>query len=78
MSKIIDVSYVGYGVKDFEAECTFYADAWKLERLADCEGMAYFAAAGSEAHHVVRLRPAQDNRIDVIGFTAASRQDVDA
>ena len=44
MSKVIDVSYVGYGVKDFEAECTFYADAWKLERLADQDGMAYFAA----------------------------------
>jgi catechol-2,3-dioxygenase len=78
MNSITDVAYVGYGVKDFDAECTFYTDAWKLERLADHDGMAYFAAAGSTAHHVVRLRPCDENRIDVISFTAASSAAVDS
>jgi catechol 2,3-dioxygenase-like lactoylglutathione lyase family enzyme len=40
--------------------------------------MAWFKAQGHDEHHVVRLRPGEENRIDVIALSADSRADVDA
>jgi catechol 2,3-dioxygenase-like lactoylglutathione lyase family enzyme len=40
--------------------------------------MVYFAAEGSDEIFVVRLRPSEDKRIDVIGLATESRTDVDA
>ncbi len=78
MTKVTDIRYVGYGVTDLEAEREFYRDVWKLEEVPSSDGMVYFAARGSNEHHVVRLREASDQRIDVIALAASSRADVDA
>ena len=77
MSKVTDVRYVGYAVADLDAERKFYNDIWKLNEVDVHQGMIYFGAAGSPEHHVLRLRKADDNRIDVIGLKAETRDDVD-
>ncbi|WP_093021528.1 VOC family protein [Sphingobium sp. YR768] len=78
MSRVTEIRYVGYAVSDLAAEQTFYADQWKLVEAGEKDGMAYFAADGDEESYVVRLRQAEEQRIDVIALAADSRADVDA
>jgi catechol-2,3-dioxygenase len=76
LSRVTEIRYVGYGVADIDAEAAFYADVWGLERVPSDDGMAWFKAQGHDEHHVVRLRRAEINRIDVIALAAESRADV--
>ena len=78
MSRVIEIRYVGYGVADLAAEQAFYEDFWGLEPVATDDGMAWFKTQGHDEHHVIRLRPAEENRVDVIALAADSRADVDA
>lgn len=78
MSRVSDIRFVNYAVTDQAAEAAFYKDVWGLEPVASSDGMAYFAAAGDDENYVVRLRQADAPRIDLIGFAANSRADVDA
>ncbi|MEG3176705.1 VOC family protein [Sphingomonas sp. RB3P16] len=77
MSRISEIRYVGYAVPDFAAERAFYADVWGLEEVAATDTMAWFKTRGHDEHHVVRLRAAEQKRIDVIALAAATRADVD-
>ena len=78
MTRVTEIRYVGYGVADFDAEVAFYTDQWALERVPSEDGVALFKTPGHDEHHVVALRPAPENRIDVIGLAADSDADVDA
>ncbi|MGE4431383.1 MAG: VOC family protein [Sphingobium sp.] len=78
MSRVTEIRYVGYGVTDYEAEKAFYEEVWGLDPVPSDDGMAWFKAQGHDEHHVVRLRKADENRIDVIALAADSRADVDA
>lgn len=78
MSRVTEIRYVGYAVTDFAAERSFYRDVWGLREVGEYDGMAYFAAEGHAEHHVVRLRAADEKRIDVIALATDNRADVDA
>lgn len=78
MSKITEIRYVGYGVTDLASEEAFYSKLWGLDSVPSADGMHYFKAKGHDEHHVVRLRQAENNRIDVIALAADTRADVDA
>lgn len=78
MSRVTEIRYVGYGVVDFAAETAFYGDVWGLERVPAEGDIALFKTQGHDEHHVVALRPAEENRIDVIALATDSRADVDA
>jgi len=78
MSRVTDIRYVGYGVTDLEGEQSYYQDLWGLDPVASGDGMVWFKAPGHDEHHVVRLRAADENRIDVIALATDSRADVDA
>ncbi|MHA6719981.1 VOC family protein [Sphingomonas sp. RS6] len=78
MSRVTEIRYVGYGVTDFDAEKKYYEEIWGLEPVPSDDGMAWFKAQGHDEHQVVRLRKAEENRIDVIALSADSRADVDA
>lgn len=77
MSRVTEIRYVGYGVKDLAAERRFYEEEWGLEPVPSNDGLAWFKARGHDEHHVVRLRAADEDRIDVVAFAADSRDDVD-
>ncbi|MBS0284516.1 MAG: VOC family protein, partial [Proteobacteria bacterium] len=78
MSRVTEIRYVGYGVPDLAAERTFYAEKWGLKQVAEADGMIYFATDGHDELFVVRLRPSDARRIDVIALAANSRADVNA
>ncbi|MBC2651135.1 VOC family protein [Novosphingobium flavum] len=78
MTRVTEIRYVGYGVTDLEAERAYYADVFGLEAVPSEDGMAWFKAQGHDEHHVIRLRQAEENRVDVIALAADSRADVDA
>ena len=78
MSRVTEIRYVGYGVRDLEAETAYYETKWGLDRVASDDDQAWFKTQGHDEHHVVRLRKAPENRIDVIALATDSRADVDA
>ena len=78
MTRVTEIRYVGYGVTDLEAERAYYADVFGLEAVPSEDGMAWFKAQGHDEHHVIRLRHAEENRVDVIALAADRAGDVDA
>lgn len=78
MSRVTEIRYVGYAVTDLETERVFYTDTWGLTQVSDAAGMVWLATQGHDEHHVVRLRQAATQRIDVIAFAAHTDADVDA
>ena len=78
MSRISEIRYVAYAMPDVEAESAFYRDVWGLIDAGEHDGMAHFAAPGSDEIYVVRLRQAPQRRVDLIGLAAETRADVDA
>ncbi len=78
MARVNEIRYVGYGVADLASERAFYRNSWKLVEVGEHEGLAHFAADGSDEAYVVRLREDPANRIDVIALSAATRDDVEA
>ena len=78
MSRVTEIRYVGYAVPDLEAERAFYRDIWGLVEAGEKDGMAHFATCAHDGAYVVRLRGAEQKRIDVIALAADTRADVDA
>lgn len=78
MARVSEIRFVGYAVPDLAAERRFYSDVWGLTEVPSDDGMAYFAAAGTAEKYVVRLRQDETQRVDIIGWAADTRSDVDA
>jgi catechol 2,3-dioxygenase-like lactoylglutathione lyase family enzyme len=78
MAAVTDLQYVALAVPDLEAERRFFLETWGLELAAEQDGMVYLATAASPHPYVIRLRQDAEKKTDLIGFTAASRADVDA
>ncbi len=77
-ARVTDLLYVAHAVPDLAAERKFYGETWGLTEVAEEDGKVYFAAEGSEYPFVIRLRQDDDKKTDLIGYSAASRADVDA
>ena len=78
MARVSDLQYVALAVPDLAAEREFFGKTWGLTEVGEEDGCVYFAAEGSEQSYVVRLRQDDERKTDLIGFSAASRADVDA
>lgn len=78
MSRVNEIRYVGYAVTDLDAEKGFYIDTWGLEEVAATDDMVWMKTPGHDEHHVLRLRRADEKRIDVISLATETRDDVDA
>lgn len=78
MPRVNEIRYVGYGVENFDVERKFYGEIWGLREVACDDGLAYFAAEGSPEKYVVRLRRSDVRRVDLIAWSAADREIVDA
>lgn len=77
-ARVTDLQYVAHAVPDLAAERSFYGETWGLTEVGEDDGKVYFAAAGSPHPYVIRLRQDADKKTDLLGFSAASRADVDA
>jgi len=75
---ITHLRHIDLAVPDLATQARFYTETWGLEAEHTDSGIAFLAAAGSPEQYVVRLRKAEDKRIDLIAFGAATSADVDA
>jgi 2,3-dihydroxy-p-cumate/2,3-dihydroxybenzoate 3,4-dioxygenase len=78
IARATELLYIAHAVADLAAERKFYGQTWGLTEVAEKDGKVYFAAEGSPHPFVIRLRQDDENKTDLIGFSAASRADVDA
>jgi 2,3-dihydroxy-p-cumate/2,3-dihydroxybenzoate 3,4-dioxygenase len=78
MVSVTDLQYVALAVPDLASEREFFGKTWGLTEVGEEDGMVYFAAESSSHPFVIRLRQDDEKKTDLIGFSAASREDVDA
>src|SRR6266700_1076789 len=74
---ITHLRHVDLAVPDHARQLDFFTGAWGLTAEHSDTGLTFLAAVGSPEQYVVRLRQADDKRIDLIAFGAASAADVD-
>ncbi|MFD6156449.1 VOC family protein [Nocardia sp. NPDC060256] len=70
--------HVDLAVPDYRRQLEFFSTLWGLMPVAEDSGISFLAAEGSPEHYVVRLRRAEEKRLDLLAFGAATRTDVDA
>lgn len=75
---ITHLRHVDLAVPDYDKQLSFYQDLWGLTPQATDTGIAFLAAVGSPEQYVIRLRKADQRRIDLLAFGAATAADVDA
>jgi len=75
---ITHLRHVDLAVPDYDRQLEFYTQTWGLKAETADGGIAFLAAEGSPEHYSVRLRKADEKRLDLISFGAASDADVDA
>lgn len=75
---ITHVRYVALGVTDLTAQSEFYRDVWGLHERESDTGLQYFGAPASPDPHVLRLRQAETDRVDLISFAVPSAAHVDS
>ncbi|MEV0908009.1 VOC family protein [Streptomyces hokutonensis] len=69
--------HVDLAVPDFAKQLDFYAGVWGLTEVEEDNGLSFLAAEGSPEQYVVRLRRAEEKRLDLISYGAATPADVD-
>ena len=70
---ITRLRYVAIATPDFDKAADFYGGIWGLQRVGGESNLAYFAAEGSPEQYVMRLRAADERRIDVDRLRSAQR-----
>jgi catechol 2,3-dioxygenase-like lactoylglutathione lyase family enzyme len=74
---ITHLRHVDLAVPNYAEQRSFYLDTWGLTEEATDGNLSYMAAEGSTEPFVVRLREADEKRIDLISLGAADRNAVD-
>jgi catechol 2,3-dioxygenase-like lactoylglutathione lyase family enzyme len=75
---ITHLRHVDLAVPDFATQRRFYTELWGLAEVGTDSGLSYLAAEGSPERYVVRLRQADEKRLDLIAFGTKGRAAVDA
>lgn len=78
MASVTDLQYVALAVPNLAAEREFFGKTWGLTEVGEEDGTVYFAAEGMPHPYVLSLRQDAERKTDLVGFSAASREDVDA
>ena len=75
---ITHLRHVDLAVPNYDKQLEFFTSMWGLKAETTDDGIAFLAAEGSPEQYSVRLRRADQKRLDLISFGAASNDDVDA
>ncbi|MFC9502840.1 VOC family protein [Streptomyces sp. NPDC057002] len=78
MGLLTHLRHVDLAVPDYDKQLDFYSGVWGLTKVAEDSGISFLAAEGSPEQYVVRLRKADEKRLDLVSYGAASVADVDA
>jgi catechol 2,3-dioxygenase-like lactoylglutathione lyase family enzyme len=74
---ITHLRHVDIAVADYDAQVEFYGKHWGLTEVGGETGLRYFAAEGSPEQYIVRVRRAEEKRLDLVSYGAADRASVD-
>ena len=77
-ASVTDLQYVALAVPDLDAQREFFGKTWGLVEAGEEDGRVLLAAEGSPHPYVISLRQDDERKTDLVGFSAASRADVDA
>jgi catechol 2,3-dioxygenase-like lactoylglutathione lyase family enzyme len=69
--------HVDIAVPDFERQVAFYTETWGLTEVDSDSGISFLAVEGSPERYSVRVRRAEEKRLDLIAFGAENETDVD-
>ncbi|WP_326823048.1 VOC family protein [Streptosporangium sp. NBC_01756] len=75
---ITHLRHVDLAVPDYARQREFYSGVWGLTEVASDTGISFLAAEGSPEQYVIRLREADEKRLDLISFGTATPADADA
>ncbi|MFC7340148.1 VOC family protein [Saccharopolyspora griseoalba] len=75
---ITHLRHLDIAVPDYAKQREFYTNLWGLTPVVEEPGLSFLAAEGSPEQYVVRLRQAEDKRLDLIALGAEDRASVDA
>lgn len=75
---ITHLRHVDLAVPDFETQRSFYTDTWGLTEVGTDTGLSYLGTVGSPETYAVRLRQADEKRLDLVAFGMDSAASVDA
>jgi catechol 2,3-dioxygenase-like lactoylglutathione lyase family enzyme len=75
--KVTHLRHVGVAAPNFDETVNFYTDAWGLKKVDGESGIAFFAAEGSPENYILRLRKADEKRVDLLAFGAEDAAHVD-
>jgi len=75
---VTELRYAAVAVPDYDAEVAFYEDIWGLKRIATDGKLSFFAAQGSPEQYVLRIRQADEKRVDLIGLGVPDVAGIDA
>lgn len=76
-SPITHMRYLAIGVPDYHRSVDFYGSTWGLRPVVDDTGVTFFAAEGSEEQFVLRVREAEQRRLDLMALAVSTPADVD-
>src|SRR4051794_10305583 len=74
---ITHIRHVDLAVPDFAKQREFYRTTWGLTEVVDENGLSFLAAEGSPEQYIVRLRQAQEKRMELLAFGAKDEAAVD-
>jgi catechol 2,3-dioxygenase-like lactoylglutathione lyase family enzyme len=77
-SPVTHVRHAAIAVPDFAASVAFYEGVWGLRTVEHDSDIAFFAAEGSPEQYVLRVRRADEKRLDLLSFAVADPATVDA
>ncbi|HEU0074277.1 MAG TPA: VOC family protein [Dehalococcoidia bacterium] len=75
--KVTHLRHVGVAAPNFDETVAFYSDAWGLKKVDGEDGIAFFAAEGSPENYILRVRKADEKRVDLLAFGAEDAAHVD-
>jgi len=71
MRLLTHLRHVDLAVPDYDKQLDFYSGVWGLTKVAEDSGISFLAAEGSPEQYVVRLRKADEKRLDLVSYGAA-------
>ena len=76
-TRVTRLRSVGVAAPNFEEAVAFYTDAWGLKKVDGENGIAFLAAEGSPENYILRIRKADEKRVDLVSFSVDTAAQVD-
>jgi catechol 2,3-dioxygenase-like lactoylglutathione lyase family enzyme len=76
--RVTKLRHVAVTAPNFEATCAYYTGGWGMDMAEVDERLAFLAAPGSPEQYILRLRKAEERRLDLVAWGVDDVATVDA